>query len=94
MARFHNICTEVFHQWQPKLLKWLRLAEQNGGQAKNRKTFKRHLLRSQCPDFSNFTEVVLLWPFTKIADKMAARAKNRKKNPLNISSLASYLISE
>ena len=32
MAWFQNICTEVFHL-QPKLLKWLHLAEENGDQS-------------------------------------------------------------
>ena len=69
--------------------------------AKNRKTFKRDLLGSQCPDFkvisqkcSSYGPLPKLLKSSAWQKKKAARAKNRKKNPLNISSLASALISK
>ena len=72
---------------QPKLLKWLRLAEQMAARAKNRKTFKRHLLCSQCPDFKvisqKYSSYGLLPKLLKCSawlNKMATRAKNRKKS--------------
>ena len=54
--------------------------------AKTRKTYKRHLLCSQCPDFKVISQKCssygplpkLLKSFARL-NKMAARAKNRKK---------------
>ena len=67
--------------------------------AKNRKIFKRHLLCSQCPDFkvisqkcSSYGPLPKLLKSSAWLNKLATRA--RKKKILNISSLASGLISK
>ena len=69
--------------------------------AKNRKSFKRHLLCSQCPDSkvilqicSSYGPLPIMLKSSAQLNKMSAGAKNRrKKKTLNIS-LASGLISK
>ena len=104
MAWLQNICTEVFHQWPST--KITKMAPLNWTkwrpELKIEKAFKRHLLRSQCTDFKVISQKCSSYgPLPKLLkssvrlNKMTARAKYRKKkNTLNILSLASGLISK
>ena len=77
---------------QPKLLKWLRLAEPKWWpELKIEKKTKRHLLRSQCPDFKVISQKCSSYgPLPKLLRKVLL---GWTKWP-HISSLASGLISK
>ena len=65
MAGFQNIPPMALYQNCYNGSAWLK---EIAAKAKNRKPFKRQLSAASIPFQNNFTEVFLLWQFTKIAN--------------------------